>query len=63
MKSAASTEIGHRPEGWTGEEDWDFEEQERDTTCGYCAGTGGDPWNDGILPCPICDGEGYRWWE
>ena len=24
---------------------------------------GGDRWNDGILPCPACDGEGYEWWK
>lgn len=33
-----------------------------DRTCSYCHGTGGDPWNDYILPCPKCDGEGYEWW-
>lgn len=36
---------------------------ERDTTCKHCHGTGGDPWNDGILPCEHCDGEGYEWWN
>lgn len=35
----------------------------RDTTCRHCAGTGGDPWNDGILPCEHCGGEGYEWWQ
>lgn len=39
---------------------WD--DQERDTTCRHCHGTGGDPWNDGITPCEHCDGEGYEWW-
>lgn len=46
-----------------GEPELDYDEDERDMTCEYCAGTGGDPWNDGIVPCPKCDGEGYRWWE
>lgn len=29
--------------------------------CGYCSGTGGDPWNDYILECPMCLGEGIQW--
>lgn len=33
-----------------------------DMACPECAGTGGDPWNDYILPCPRCDGEGTTWW-
>jgi hypothetical protein len=45
---------------WCDDDDsWD----ERDTTCRYCSGTGGDPWNDGITPCEHCDGEGYEWWQ
>ena len=43
-------------------DDWD-DEPERDLTCRACCGTGGDPWNDGILPCKECDGEGYQWWN
>lgn len=43
---------------------WDGDEgEQRDTTCRYCSGTGGDPWNDGITPCEHCDGEGYEWWN
>lgn len=43
---------------------WDGDDgPERDTTCKHCNGTGGDPWNDGILPCEHCDGEGYEWWN
>lgn len=38
-------------------------EDEPDDECPYCHGTGGDPWNDGITPCPECDGEGYLWWQ
>lgn len=41
------------------------EEEDSETEppiCEHCLGTGGDPWNDGILPCPECDGEGYKWW-
>lgn len=25
--------------------------------CYHCGGYGTDPWNDHILPCPVCDGE------
>lgn len=45
------------------DDDWDGEFEPRDTTCHYCSGTGGDPWNDGITPCDHCDGEGYEWWQ
>jgi hypothetical protein len=46
------------------DEYWDGDDgPERDTTCKHCHGTGGDPWNDGILPCEHCDGEGYEWWN
>lgn len=34
-----------------------------DRTCRFCDGTGGDRWNDGVLPCEHCDGEGYEWWK
>lgn len=30
--------------------------------CEHCQGDGGDPHCDGILPCPECDGQGYKWW-
>ncbi len=43
--------------------DYEDDGAERDTTCKHCHGTGGDPWNDGILPCEHCDGEGYEWWN
>lgn len=36
----------------------DFDE---DRTCEYCSGDGGDPWNDYIMECPACLGEGVRW--
>lgn len=43
---------------------WDGDDgPEIDLTCKHCHGTGGDPWNDGILPCEHCDGEGYEWWN
>lgn len=39
----------------------DFEvNEEPDTTCGYCSGTGVE--EDGFTACPDCDGEGYAWW-
>ncbi len=43
-------------------DDMDGDYGPRDTTCPYCSGTGGDPWNDGVTPCEHCDGEGYEWW-
>jgi len=30
--------------------------------CPYCGGVGGDPLDDFVTPCPVCDGEGTRWW-
>lgn len=45
------------------DDDWDGDFEQRDRTCHYCSGSGGDPWNDGILPCEHCDGEGYEWWN
>ncbi len=43
------------------DDDDDFELSDGMCTC--CSGTGGDPSNDGITPCPECDGEGYAWWR
>jgi len=34
-----------------------------DMTCPQCGGSGRDDWNDGIMPCEHCDGEGYEWWK
>lgn len=42
--------------------DDDLEEESSYPPCGYCNGTGGNPWDDGTTPCPHCDGEGYQWW-
>lgn len=56
MKTNASTE-------WKEPQIIEEWEVEMDLTCEYCGGDGGDPWNDGVLPCPECHGEGYRWWE
>lgn len=41
-------------------DDGDYEDYDEDRTCAYCSGTGGDPWNDYILECPMCLGEGER---
>ena len=49
------------PDGIGYYDDEDYSEPEP-PICEHCSGTGGDPWNDGILPCPECDGEGYKWW-
>ena len=51
--------INSDPEDYYEDED---DEKEQDLTCEHCSGTGGDPWNDGVVPCPECDGEGYKWW-
>lgn len=42
---------------------YDEGEAVEDPVCKYCHGDGGDPYNDGILPCPRCNGEGYEWWK
>lgn len=34
-------------------EDYDQDEPE----CERCRGDGRDPWNDYLLPCPVCQGE------
>lgn len=44
-----------------GDDYWD-DDDDIDRTCEACAGTGGDPMNDGITPCEACDGEGSKWW-
>lgn len=57
----ADADLDDEPEdGWDEDDDDPFE---RDRTCLACGGSGGDPWNDGILPCEHCDGEGYEWWQ
>ncbi len=43
-------------------EDDDFDDGDEDWICEYCAGTGGDRWDDGVTRCQHCDGEGYKWW-
>jgi hypothetical protein len=53
-------------EYWDDAEDHYFHDDDgevHDRTCRECDGTGGDRWNDGILPCPACDGQGYEWWK
>lgn len=30
---------------------------EEDAVCERCHGDGRDPWNDYLLPCPLCQGE------
>lgn len=41
--------------------DYDDDPYHPERDCDYCAGTGGDPWNDYILECPMCLGEGSLW--
>ena len=38
------------------EQDEDWEEFE-DPECPHCHGDGRDPYNDYLLPCPLCQGE------
>ena len=38
------------------------EEDDVQHECDYCHGDGGDPYNDGVIPCPKCHGEGHFWW-
>jgi rubredoxin len=40
----------------------DYDDSAESRICSVCNGTGGDRWNDGIMPCPECDGEGYLYW-
>ena len=35
----------------------DDREDEADDECSHCLGDGMDPWNDWLLPCPLCQGE------
>lgn len=40
-------------------EDWPWEDDDMpDDACMHCHGDGMDPWNDYMLPCPLCQGEG-----
>lgn len=39
-----------------------YDQEQEDLSCAYCGGDGMDPMDD-CMPCPECDGEGYRWWE
>lgn len=32
-------------------------DDERDDECPRCHGDGMDPWNDYLLPCPMCEGD------
>jgi hypothetical protein len=43
----------------TAQEQYDDED---DMTCPACGGSGSDSM-EGFMPCEVCDGEGYRWWE
>jgi Lar family restriction alleviation protein len=35
----------------------DYDDEAEEPECPRCHGDGGDPWNDYILPCPVCQGE------
>lgn len=34
----------------------DDRDDETDDECSHCLGDGMDPWNDYMLPCPLCGG-------
>lgn len=34
-----------------------YEEFDDEPECPRCHGDGRDPWNDYLLPCPLCQGE------
>lgn len=38
-----------------------YDDYDEDRTCEYCGGDGGNPWDDFIMECPVCLGEGVRW--
>lgn len=42
---------------WAGEDE-EYEDS-TDRTCPECNGSGGDKWNDGVIPCKFCHGAGY----
>lgn len=60
----AADRIAAELEAWAACQDihHDYDDDDEDRTCEACAGSGGDPMNDGITPCEVCDGEGYKWW-
>lgn len=37
----------------------DLDEGPDEDECPRCHGDGMDPWNDYLLPCPLCQGEQY----
>ena len=37
--------------------DDDYDDEPGDEPCERCHGDGMDPWNDYLLPCPLCQGE------
>lgn len=39
------------------EPDDDHGYDDSDAECPRCHGDGMDPWNDYLLPCPLCQGE------
>lgn len=39
-------------------DDHDDHDDMPDDVCPHCLGDGMDPWNDYLLPCPLCQGEG-----
>lgn len=46
--SDSSAELGGMP---------DYDDDDDEPECERCRGDGRDPWNDYLLPCPLCQGE------
>lgn len=45
---------------WAGDEEDDKHYDDlTDRTCPECNGSGGDKWNDGVVPCKFCHSAGY----
>jgi DnaJ-class molecular chaperone len=42
---------------WLAGADLDDRRFDDDDECPRCHGDGMDPWNDHLLPCPLCQGE------
>jgi len=35
----------------------EYDDSDDEPECPRCHGDGADPWCDGLLPCPLCQGE------
>lgn len=58
QSTAAAIEAKHIAMVPLSDEDTRHLDDEADDECSHCHGDGMDPWNDYMLPCPLCQGEG-----